>query len=364
MNAYKQAVFDLFTTCYDHPPSEEEDRTWHAWLTHQHPGRDLSDVKQLLAMDVRDVFKARCMTVLLAPNKASIPFEWIDKYAGSHWSVDVHSGAFDAFSDALQRFTAQLLCLNIDRVHAGGLKESDLQAAITYNFLIVGFLSRLSESDPVAQELFRRFSIRDLHVFEDLDTLSGYRPLESLLHHPNVSEHWKRLADLRMQGIILSEDAGTTTARVSWEHALSCYLELIQLPLHTATSRHSYSNRLFATQIKFLLSRASTTQKVVFHAWLVKAILERLGADEIEDLRHQFVRHIILNRPDTFEGFSVYDEDSRAAAQLMKELFSDDLELMQALDQLIQEGERRAEEEFCARKQALSDQKALLDQMR
>ena len=119
-------------------------------------------------------------------------------------------------------------------------------ALYSYNTHILNLLALLPEEK--AAEIFPFFSLLDISTYFNLEDASGYNPFRYLLSSNEVSERWKKEADLKMREIILNEISGKTKPREEWEDAMNQYASIIQAMLY---GKINYSISLYASQIQF-----------------------------------------------------------------------------------------------------------------
>lgn len=246
MRKYASMIYGLIASVFGSRPLTEEDRVWEEWLGLEKRRRESRDLADLIRSDVRDEFKARAITILLAPAFRFVPFKWDeDPHTSLKNYLFLNMIELKSLPEKLLRFTAELVCNNIDLVRERMNNDEGRDALYTYNNYVIVFLGVLPAEDELTQRLFDRFSINDPVVFWNMYDASGYNPLERLFWAENVPEHWKRLADEQMRRVIMAEVSGEANPREEWEEALSRYSYAIQLPL--GAERPVYSNELFVS---------------------------------------------------------------------------------------------------------------------
>lgn len=344
---YVRAVRSCLNTSFGVPDCDMagQQRTWTGWLGLKQ--REISDLRELLRSDVRDVFKARAIAILLAPDLRLVPFAWSDKTSLSNY-VSVGSG----FSLAdlllpLRTFTLSLLEINIDTALTPNAVDEIRRTLFSYNRYILQALALLPEDDPAAVRLFERYQLNDPVAYYNMEETSGYNPFCDILQ-ANIPEKWKNLADKQMRRIILAEQEGRAKPRKEWEDALQSYTSHIQSVLYTPLL---YSIDLFVSQLDFILGVPRIYGKKLFGDSKVRAILRLLDGEPHKHLRHRFARYVMTEDRNEHVAFGVYDENTRAAATMMLNEFGDeDPELGDRLrvaiaiaDERVREGRARAE---------------------
>ena len=346
---YKASIRDLFLRIFNLLPTDlfEQDKTWSEWLNLK-DGRvqEPRDLCALVKSDLALAFRARAIVILLLPDLKFSPFEWKDDSRIEDWNYLFLGDRIEVVTlpDQLQHFIGELVCLNVDAVLTTEFNEKLLSTIFDYNNYIIQLLAILPESDPMADELFKRFPMNDPIGFSGMEDASGYNPFKRLLRS-GIPEKWKLLADRQMQEIVRSEQEGHTIPRYEWEVALSCYMSIIQLGLYG--DNFPYRKELFATQIAFVLTLPNVTKHSLIDSYKLYDVLRMLAGDENKQLRHSVARYAVLDtRKVEYGSFMVYSDDTRQAAQaILDEFGSEDEELRSRLESLVAHADERAREE-------------------
>ena len=341
----------------------EEDRLWKAWLD-LGPKKGPSDLQALLTSDVRKEFKARALIVLLALDLKVLPFRWDDKdhsrpdYLSSDWP------RFETIPEELMRFAGELVCLNADCA----LEQQDervRESLLKYNNLILQFLAVLPEEDDLANELFNRYQINDPVAYMNMEDASGYNPLRDIFCAKNVPNKWKTLADKQMQDRIVAESEGREKPREEWEVALRCYTNHIQMSNYDG--QVGYSRKLFASQIRFItgLPGVENCEHELFSSWQVGHIMKAIPGNDLRETRHKLARLVVLRKTGRHSGFSVFNPESRSAAELiLSEFGAEDRELSDRLNAMIAEVNQRETGSTNTQRKQQDELNALLSQMK
>lgn len=314
------------------------DKQWNAWLNLKKE-REPKDLHELLASSVRGEFKMRAITVLLSPDLKSLPFKWNGEKNSSLRNYLFISFKLNDLSNELFRFTGKLICENIDYCIKNKKDSEIYKSMFVYNRIIIEFLSLLPAEDELAKNLFARYQINDPTEYWNMDDASGYNPFFSIIYNEAVPEKWKVLADKQMRDCILAEAEGRQIPRNDWEIALPCYTQHIQMANYDGKS--FYSTELLVSQIDFILGlpNIENYDKEIFSSWQIIYALKILLANDSRDLCHKLSRQAILAGKNNH--FSVFDSNSREAANLMLQEFSDDTELVDRLNLMISEADIR-----------------------
>ena len=340
------------------------DKVWKSWLDLQK--QEWRDFVVLIRSDVRKEFKLRAIAVLLVPHRNCLPFEWRDN--SSLENLLFLRGNDDLFKipelpEELRVFAAELVYRCAQEVLRTWRHDDKVYSSLFYyNNYVMDFLKILPENDPMAEKLFSVYQLNDPVVFYNMDDASGYNPLYPILNE-NIPEKWKGLAVTRMHEIISAEISGKSKPRAEHEDALRCYLSESTLSLYGKDGGIRYSTELFASQIEFVLGLPNIQNRGLFENYKVWHILQILSGDRYRELRYRLARYAVLENTEEFKRFSVYDRDTRCAAEAMLSEFGNDAELTSALQNLLGKAEERFREDASARAQQKSKTQNVLNQM-
>lgn len=341
----------------------EEDRLWNAWLDLKKK-REPRDLQLLLTSDVRKEFKARALIVLLAPDLQVLPFRWDDKDHSLRNYLFLGCLEIKTFPQDLVVFAGELVCQNIDYT-LEQKNERARESLFEYNKLILQFLAVLPEDNDLAQRLFSRYQINDPIAYMNMDDASGYNPLRNIFCAEGVPTKWKVLADKQMRDCIVAEVKGRAQPRKDWEVALRCYAEHIQMSNYDGCE--GYSRKLLASQIRFIteLPGVEGYNRELFNSWQVVHIMEAIPGDDLRETRHKLARLIVLRKTEEHSGFSVWNPESRRAADLMlREFGAEDQELSMKLNAMIAEANRHEAENADAQRKQQQKADEVLSQMK
>ena len=343
----------------------ESDRLWNAWLDlNLDEEREPRDLHPLLASDVRKEFKARAIIVLLAPDLKLLPFRWDDKDSSLRNYLCLGWLNIKAIPQELVSFAGELVCQNID--YALGEKDEKVRGSLfEYNKLILQFLAVLPEDDDLANRLFSRYQINDPIAYMNMEDVSGYNPLLKIFCAEDVSNKWKMLADKQMRDRIIAEVEGHEKPREEWEVALRCYTD------HIETSNYDghggYSRTLLASQIRFIteLPGVEGYDRELFSSGQVIHIMKAIPRKDLRETRHKLARLVVLRKTKGHSKFSVWDPESRAAANLMlREFGAKDQELAAKLNAMITEANRNEAKNTHAQRKQQQKARDVLSQMK
>ena len=340
LNKYKKDVLHIMAETLNISDSDiaKQDNVWDEWLALEK--QECGDLAELLKSKVADAFKARALTILLAPEIRFVPFKWIGRGDSKDYDYLFFSDriVLADLSPQLQEFVFRLLELNIDTVY-GSDDEELLKSAVYYNRFIIAGLEILDENDPRADRLFSRYCINDPVSFWNMDYASGYNPFYAILC-AKVPEKWKKIADDKMREIIRAEKAGTAKPRREWEDALSNYAGHIQLGLYS--EQFPYGTELLASQMDFIISLPNIEGKEYLGSWKIGQLLGMLKGDEYKDIRHRLARNVVFTNRGEHDGFRVYSEETMTAVLVMFDEFGGvDTELGKKLGEIIDQGKER-----------------------
>jgi len=336
---YTRKVRDLVTTTFNLSGRDiqEHAEVWKNWLD---LGEQKCNLHELIKSDVKDAFKARAITILLAPDIKLVPFVWREKDVKNYLFIE--SIKLADLSPKLQDFTVKLLELGIDSISPEDAHEDARNALFFYGKLILQALVVLKEDDPRAAWLADRYEINDPIPYENIDSSSGYEPFRSILS-ADVPEKWKRLADKKIRNIICAEQEDRIQPRGDWEEALGRYASHIQIGFYG--EKFPYSAELFASQVSFILHLPRITGRALFPMYHAGKILKMLAGDAYKYIRHRFARYMILADHGNHGAYRVYDEETMTGALMMFDEFGGgDSELCSRLKPIITEGQREIQE--------------------
>lgn len=354
---YVRAVKKVLSETFDVADSDitGQNDAWEIWLEFKQ--RDFSDLRELVKADVKDVFKARAIAILLVPDLKLAPFVWRDKTSLNTY-VGVGRGfALANLSPQLQKFVIALLEINIDVALVPNAGENIRQTLSSYNRYILQALAMLPANDPTAARLFERYQINDPVAYWSMDEASGYSPFYDILR-ADIPEKWKRLADDKMRAIILEEKLGRAQPRRDYEGAVKCYARHIGMCLYDKP--FLYSPVLFASQVDLIIRQS---EPIPPHH--VPTILMLLAGESHKELRHQLAQYVTFVSRDEWNAFSVHDEGTRSAAiTMLNEFGNEDPQLADRLLKMLAEAVERARKSHVATavQQARAD--AIMAQMR
>lgn len=340
--AYIQTVRRLIADMFklSDRDATEQNQVWDEWLALKR--QECRDLKGLVESDVKDVFKARAVAILLAPRIRFAPFAWSDDTSLDDYLFLSDSVALSKLSPQLLDFTLGLLEANIDVALQPDADEKLRETLPHYGRLILDALAILDENDPRAESLFRRYSLNDPIAFYSMDEASGYNPFLTIISSA-IPEKWKKLSDDWMREVIRAEQEGRVQPRNGWEKALRNYMSHIQLGLYREC--FPYSTDLFASQVEFALSLPNMAGRQLFSNHDVGKILRMFDGENRKELRHRLARHVMLVDHGEHGAFTVYDEEALSTATAILEEFGDaDPELAGHLAKIIAKGSERIQE--------------------
>ena len=322
------------------------------------------DWRELVALagdeQVQPVFKQRAIEVLLAPDIHRLPFP-VNLDTGLHTYTGVSNHWFENSTDAQATFIAERIPEYIQQArqtiqrdkHDYGARE----ALFTYNGLIHRLLRRLPPEQ--AERLFESFSINDPLTYWNMDTASGYNPLQNLYHDRVVDESWKRRAASQMHEVIEREQRGETQPRAEHEGAARNYGQALDMMLYGKEGL-PISREFYQEEIAFMLG--VETGRPLVDSWHTGQVLELLDDPE---LRHSFARRQVLTgEPDSLDRFKVYDDVRAATARRITGEFPEDVELKTYLEQQLQEWQVRSEQNRQQQEQAARTEQGIMARMK
>ena len=358
-----QALFDRFF------PHDKGNDTWEEWLVLEK--RDHTDLFDLVRSPIGSAFKARAITILLAPHLQSIPFSWPDRAESRGYVNYLYRGTqtfppcrieVAHLSPTLRLYMGELICLNVDFVREYHDDECIYDSYFGYNRYIVQFLGILTEAGELAHELFKRFEVSNPLPNSRVSDIYSYEAFQALLHDPKVPEGWKRKADDQMRSKIK-----TSNTKNLWdgerreEHPLYGYHHAIINGFKDETL--VYSVPLLASQIEFLLTLALPREGSIFHGSELQHIFDALHEHRYKDLRHRLARYVVL-MVDWSKYPLVHNFETKSVAEYMLLAFSFDKELVTRLKALLTKGKARIDREDREEKAKEAKRNVILARMR
>ena len=339
----------------------EEDKAWKQWVDFK--DRKARDLIEILSSDVKDGFKKRALFLLIVPSADFNTLYWkqyIGKFSnGTDFLEALTTDQLDYVVDLIVEFCSVLRPGHTGKtkysVTGGGgmtvytpVTEKYHDALYFYNRCIY-YLLTVPEKD--AEKVFPLFSLIDISTYSNMEDASGYNPFRNLLRM-EIDEKWKKMADDRMRCIITDEVTGKTAPRKEWEEALVQYANIIQLQLF---SEIKYSLELFASQIQFIMDNRQHKTNLI-SSYQVIRLFNLLSGDEYKELRHTIARYSLLEDTGGYSRFTIYDGETRQAADYILKEFGDDHELVDKIRELEEEREKKqAENEAYQAKQRAAE---------
>lgn len=323
----------------------EQDKKWERYQSQiTNPENQNELMKILENPQTGDAFRARVVSILLAPTATHSPFPWgtRNKTASFFSESTVKEITSLNLSEKVTTFLVEIVRINVETILAGKCNEESATLLYFYNELVLWGLSILPEDDPRAEVLFGCYQINDPVIFWNIDDASGYGPVYRLFCRKNVPDKWKVLAHKKMRGVILSEQNGNKKPRVEHEDALRCYKNIVGLCLYGKTP--SYSASLLASQIEFLFELPNKAAGRIFPLYSVGKALKLLEGESFKDSRYSLVKNTILRLGDKLD--ITIGEDYLSAQMMLLELGNvQDMWLMETLRDAIAVYEKRQEKE-------------------
>jgi hypothetical protein len=285
----------------------EDDELWKQWVDYKN--RDVKGLISLLYSDVGDPFKRRALFILFVPSK-----EYNFIYCGDSIHVPyIHTDLsfLDKLNQELLDYTKNVIVHFKTMVEKHSFKMFDHEYCNLfrlYNRCILHLLTLLSKDK--GREIWEFYSLVDIKLVND-----HYHPFGSLLGVDSLDEYWKRKADVQMRNIILSK---------SGDKSAYAYVVISQL-----YNKLNYSAKFFAEQIQFILEMGKA-DKLDFY---LLNFLKFLNDDHYKKLCHEVVRVIFLK---TNKYYLSGEKDFQVVVHIREE-FSDDLELIQKIEELEQQ---------------------------
>lgn len=331
---YQAKVRTVFVETFGltEPVFIEQEQTWKEWcdLQRNPNGRNLLEC---LKSDFNDVFKARALCILLAPDDGYAPFYWPEstKSISTLWG-EIQSGEF---SEKLLSFATDLALRSLEVVRN---KNQDLSQS--YACFLIHLLEYLRQEDLVWSVL-RALPVCDFvrPVLDpwDLDGSPSVLKLFWLLMSAKIPEAWKRTQDEKVRKLIREEMSDPKNLKLAGNDAYPSYMEGVKLDLYGKSP--SYSTELFASQVDFILGFETPGHRRFGAHTLVK-FFERLSGHEYLSVRRRLVRDtIMMDRGQLGQFVVTNQEDFRLVKQALEEADPTDLELCSRLKQMILEAQ-------------------------
>ena len=353
-----QRIAGAFDRLRGKDTSTPEDQVWTQYMGKKRDWREL--VALAGSQDVQPTFQQRAIEVLLAPDIKQLPFPvnvdtGLNNYTSvsNHWTENITDEQASFVAERIPGYIQQAGQVIQRDEHNYGARD----ALFTYNGLIPRLLAKLPPEQ--AERLFKSFSINDPLTYWNMDTASGYNPLQSLYHDRTVDESWKRRAANQMHEVIEREQRGETQPRAEHEGAARNYGQALGTMLYNKEGL-PISREFYQEEIAFMLG--VKTDRVIIDQWHTGQVLDLL--DDAE-LRHRFARRQVLTgEPDDFDRFKVYDDARAETARRIIGEFPEDADLNTYLEQQLQEWQVRSEQNAQQREQAARTEQDIMSRMK
>lgn len=330
-----------------------DDIAWQQWVDYKE--RNSNDLTELLKLDVKTEFKKRAIFLLLVPLFEINPIYWTNNPCVGKF---YHSSDFlQDLSEDLLSFAAELITnfyLSLKQVHkdqpncyAEGGKSITIfvivpseyhDALYFYNDCLLILMSRLPAEK--AEEILNIYSFNDITTYSGMEEASGYNPFRKLIHSEKIDENLKEKVDKIMRRIIEDELAGKTFPREDWENALSCYANIVSLPLYS--EKPYYGLDLWASQYEFLIQEDFYRYRLIDY-WMLWRICKIFSGEKFAELRFNLIRFLVFGNE---KEFSLYEtKNVEAAKMLIAEIGQREQKLTDELKAAIESGEKRIAEE-------------------
>ncbi|MFA6410331.1 MAG: hypothetical protein WCW26_02030 [Candidatus Buchananbacteria bacterium] len=269
---------------------DDQAKAWRAWVKNEGRGRMLGDLLDLLASpEVGNGFKQRAIWLLLAPGVQWYnPCSWGWLLKPCYWPGRI--GALDRVEEVLALVKqhspwllpdmAKMVCGFAKAMHwrplSGRVKEC-------YNDLLIELLALCGKDQALGGKIFKAieaFGRRNGGWSVDYADLN---PLEAILVHPEIAEHWKQAAHDAMCGYIKQQRGGflpETELSISFKYAQLVHelLNLKELP---------YSENFFVSQFFFLMACPQEGEQLISPADIGR-ISELATDEEVLVLQYEF----------------------------------------------------------------------------
>lgn len=350
--AYIESVRELHTEIFNLSPLDvaKQDKAWLEWLSV--PAKvwqsDDSDEAALLALimntDVDESFRARALAGFFAPEARWIPFGWSKGAVTGESGYSYYSHRPYVFATGLRKringdyylhhileysrpsstllsFVWNIVPLSVTAVRGATRGPHECWRRFgSYNEFILEALSKLSEDDPLALQLYESYELYDYPVCR----VGKEKKVQlSRLLQSSVSEKWKVLADSAVRAMIVESDQTPVILRNA---AVEGYKEAVYEVVQYHTEKLPYSLALFLSQVDFFIAHDLS---VPIYNWVgssYKAARDvLLLLEEDMALCHRFARNLVLTT-----GFLTQPDG--LTAKRIWELFSEfDTELCEKL---------------------------------
>lgn len=228
---------------------QNHNRVWDEWLASS--DRKDGDFCELFHKKIHDGFKARVLTILLAPGYGFMPYlpaNWFDRFMWrgvlEYWEVKLTN-----LSPLLQEFSLGILETNRQFGVTNHTQPFCLmQHAV--NELILEKLARAPIDDPTAERWFGQYYFFTTYG----NKYDCYRPYGDLLA-ADVPDEWKGRASAEMQKRIVARTEGKASPVHSFDQPLLDYLYRSSFYARSETRRLDLG--LFASHISFIASVGS-----------------------------------------------------------------------------------------------------------
>ncbi len=304
-----------------------DDAAWKKWVDLRK--REHRDLVELLSSSVGLRFKERALFLLLVPGPEFNPLYWHDEL-GKFYD---RARFLETMPDELAAFAVRVIVgfwVALIPQHqpapkhavAGGggvtlhiaIPDKYHRALDVYNDGIRQLIPRVPPD--IAEGLFAIYSLNDISSYWNMDDASGYNPFLALLFDPKIADVWKKKADAKMRQIIQDERDGRSRPREDWENAMGCYVRAVNMFI---ADELPYDQALLIDQLRYLTGDAFAGLPVI-ESWRILPVLKRLSDPGDRDLLRRVIKAVVLSK----EGFAVYSDDTRLAAEAMLLVIAED----------------------------------------
>jgi len=356
----KPGPFKTFIASIASLQNDETNAIWKEWIDFQ--PRDIRAFREVVHGRFRLEFKQRALLVLLAPHTDLVPV-----YLPKSFERDrIDDDCLDDLPRELHEFAVTLIEVSLDAIDKRGTEGKN--KLFDYQSCIETLFSQVSENHR--ERLYKRFLLRDVFAYWDMDDFSGYHPWTCMMY-ANIGEAWKRRMDADMRAIVLREMQGKAAPRAEHEDAFCFYVSKLTT---MAYGKPYYSAELYADQFAFALSLAEqpdlrgykgrTTHKALRSQYVCRGrnlqrVLRHLDRETFADLRQR----LIANAWKHDDNRNLHGEFLEAARQQLAEIHDSHPDIAEIIQAAIAEGEQKEKEDLTAQQAREQERKAVEQQM-
>lgn len=260
--------------------------------------------------------RQRAVAVLTAPHGYKLPYPHNDQSLGRllHIDEEVDGKQTNSLRERMKdtpelaKELAHGLLYWLETT-GGRIVGDTLDSRYDYQIAIQHLLPIVDEE--TADRLFAHYPVNDLVPYWNMDTASGYKPLQNLLCDRETPRKYKDIGLAKWFEIAEQEEHGTVQPREEHERAIKNMAEFVQ----TWTYGNSVDDDVYTAIVSFLESH-TPADKTYVRGYLARQVAEHITD---EGVRFNFAwRHVSVGPVDKFYHYQVDNERDLAFIEWIK----------------------------------------------